>query len=92
VNLALGRSELAGDLLVLAGAACWVVYTMGTESFRGWSSLKFTVLTLIRGSIILVVVTAVLVQLGLARPPARRRSARWCWSSPSARSAACCSR
>ena len=67
--LALGRGELLGDALVLAGAACWVIYTMGTESFRGWSSLKFTVLTLIPGSIGLVVVTAVLVQLGLARAP-----------------------
>ena len=67
--LALGRGELAGDVLVLAGAACWVVYTMGTESFRGWSSLKFTVLTLIPGSIGLVVVTAVLVQLGVAHVP-----------------------
>jgi drug/metabolite transporter (DMT)-like permease len=67
--LALGRGELAGDLLVLAGAVCWVIYTMGTESFRGWSSLKFTLLTLIPGSIGLVVVTAVLVQLGLARVP-----------------------
>ena len=67
--VALGRRELAGDALVLAGAACWVVYTMGTESFRGWSSLKFTLLTLIPGSIGLVVATAVLVQLGLARVP-----------------------
>ena len=67
--VALGRRELAGDALVLAGAACWVVYTMGTESFRGWSSLKFTLLTLIPGSVGLVVATAVLVQLGLARVP-----------------------
>lgn len=67
--LALGRGELAGDALVLAGAACWVVYTMGTESFRGWSSLKFTLLTLIPGSVGLVAATAVLVQLGLARVP-----------------------
>jgi drug/metabolite transporter (DMT)-like permease len=69
VAVALGRGELLGDALVLAGAACWVAYTMGTESFRGWSSLKFTLLTLIPGSIGLVVATAVLVQLGLARVP-----------------------
>ena len=67
--LALGRGELAGDLLVLAGAACWVAYTMGTESFRGWSSLKFTLLTLIPGSIGLAVGTAILVQVDLARVP-----------------------
>jgi drug/metabolite transporter (DMT)-like permease len=68
-TLALGRGELIGDALVLAGAACWVIYTMGTESFRGWTSLKFTLLTLIPGSVGLVVVTAVLAQLGLARVP-----------------------
>jgi drug/metabolite transporter (DMT)-like permease len=67
--LALGRGELAGDLLILAGAACWVAYTMGTESFRGWSSLKFTLLTLIPGSIGLAIGTAILVQVGLARVP-----------------------
>jgi drug/metabolite transporter (DMT)-like permease len=67
--LALGRGELTGDLLVLAGAACWVAYTMGTESFRGWSSLKFTLLTLIPGSIGLAIGTAILVPVGLARVP-----------------------
>ena len=69
VALAPGHGELLGDALVLAGAACWVVYTMGTESFRGWSSLKFTLLTLIPGTIGLVAATAVLVGLGLAWVP-----------------------
>jgi drug/metabolite transporter (DMT)-like permease len=68
-SLALGRGELLGDLLVLVGAACWVVYTMGTERFRGWSALKLTVLTLIPGSIGLAVATTVLVALGIARVP-----------------------
>lgn len=67
--LALGRGEIVGDALVLAGAACWVVYTMGTESFRGWSALKFTLLTLIPGSIGLLIVAAALVPFGLARVP-----------------------
>jgi drug/metabolite transporter (DMT)-like permease len=67
--LALGRGELAGDLLILGGAVCWVVYTMGADSFRGWSSLKFTALTLIPGSIGLAIGTAALVPLGLARVP-----------------------
>jgi drug/metabolite transporter (DMT)-like permease len=68
-SLAMGKGELLGDLLVLVGAACWVVYTMGTERFRGWSALKLTVLTLIPGSIGLAVATAVLVALGIARVP-----------------------
>ncbi|HSD44386.1 MAG TPA: DMT family transporter [Burkholderiales bacterium] len=67
--LGLSRQEIVGDLLVLVGAACWVVYTMGTERFRGWSALKFTVLTLIPGSIGLAIATAVLVALGVSRVP-----------------------
>jgi drug/metabolite transporter (DMT)-like permease len=68
-SLAFGKGELAGDLLVLVGAACWVFYTMGTERFRGWSALKLTLLTLIPGSIGLAVATAALVALGIARVP-----------------------
>ena len=67
--LRLTGRELAGDALVLAGAACWVAYTMGTERFGSWSSLKLTVLTLIPGTIGLVVVTAVLGWIGIARRP-----------------------
>lgn len=66
---ALGREEWLGDVLVLAGALCWVVYTMGTELFRGWSTLKLTVLTLIPGSLGLVLATAALVPLGIAQVP-----------------------
>ncbi len=70
--LAFGKGELLGDLLVLVGAACWVVYTMGTLRFSGWSSLKLTVLTLVPGSIGLAVATAALVALGVARVPSAR--------------------
>jgi drug/metabolite transporter (DMT)-like permease len=68
-TMSMTGTELAGDLLVLLGAMCWVVYTMNTESFRGWSALKFTILTLIPGSIGLVVATALAVPLGLAHVP-----------------------
>jgi drug/metabolite transporter (DMT)-like permease len=64
-----GRDEWLGDFLVLAGALCWVVYTMGTELFRGWPTLKLTVLTLIPGSIGLILATAVLVSLDVAKVP-----------------------
>ncbi|MCL4801113.1 MAG: DMT family transporter [Burkholderiales bacterium] len=68
-RLAFAAGELAGDAMVLAGALCWVVYTMGTERFGGWSALKLTVLTLIPGTIGLWLGTAVLVWLGVARTP-----------------------
>jgi drug/metabolite transporter (DMT)-like permease len=68
-TIAQANDAWVGDGLVLAGALCWVVYTMGTEMFRGWSALKLTALTLIPGSIGLVVVTAALVPLGFAEVP-----------------------
>jgi drug/metabolite transporter (DMT)-like permease len=64
-----GRSEIVGDLLILAGAACWVVYTMGTESLRGWPTLKITLLTLIAGSAGLVVLTGGLVAARVVAVP-----------------------
>jgi drug/metabolite transporter (DMT)-like permease len=70
--MAPGRDAWLGDVLVLAGALCWVVYTMGTEMFRGWSALKLTALTLIPGSIGLVFATAVLAALGVAEVPSWR--------------------
>jgi drug/metabolite transporter (DMT)-like permease len=67
--IAPGREAVLGDVLVLAGALCWVVYAMGTEMFRGWSALKLTVLTLIPGSIFLIITTASLIPLGVATFP-----------------------
>ena len=65
----LGSGELAGDLVVILGAACFVAYTMSVENFKGWSALRFTTLTIIPGSIGSVVVTALLVAAGKATVP-----------------------
>lgn len=64
-----GKGELAGDVVVLLGAMCWVAYTMGTETFRGWSALRFTTLTIIPGSVANVGLTAALVAAGWATFP-----------------------
>ena len=58
-------SALAGDLMVLAGAACWVAYTMSTERFRGWSTLRLTTLTMIPGAVGGTLIAATGVGLGL---------------------------
>ena len=34
-----------GDLLVLAGALCWVTYTLGARAFPGWTPLRYTALS-----------------------------------------------
>lgn len=64
-----GRGELAGDLLVLAGAACWVGYTMGTERLGGWPPLRITLLTLIAGTAGLVALCTLLASTGVIRLP-----------------------
>jgi drug/metabolite transporter (DMT)-like permease len=76
--LHVGRRELAGDLLVLAGAACWVVYTMGTETLRGWPTLKITLLTLIVGALGLIALCIVLTATGvIATPTAAAVASLW---------------
>lgn len=67
---ALDRGEIVGDVLVILGAACWVSYTMAAETFKGWSALRLTTLTIIPGSIGCVAMTALLVAAGRSVVPA----------------------
>lgn len=64
-----GKNVLAGDLVVLAGAICWVTFTMAIENFKGWSALRFTTLTLIPGALASVAIAAVLLAAGITRSP-----------------------
>jgi len=61
--------ELFGDILVFCGALCWVAYTMGSGTFPGWSSLRFTALTIVPGGIGLVAVNAIALAAGVAVMP-----------------------
>lgn len=61
--------QLAGDGLVLLGACCWVVYTMGTSRLAGWSIWRITVLTMIPGTLATVLLTEVLVAIGYVQTP-----------------------
>lgn len=63
------RRELVGGLLVLMGAACWVVYTMGTPRLVGWSIWRVTLLTMLAGGLSNVVAAAAAVAWGMAPAP-----------------------
>ena len=63
------KGEMVGNLLVFTGAACWVVYTMASERFRGWSPLRLTTLTLIPGTLGIIACTALAVALGFSHVP-----------------------
>ncbi|GAC1533086.1 MAG: DMT family transporter [Candidatus Velthaea sp.] len=58
-----------GDLLILCGALLWAAYTVFTPRFADWSPLRFSALTASIGGVGIVVVTAVLTRLHLARVP-----------------------
>jgi len=70
------KGEMVGNLLVFTGAACWVVYTMASERFRGWSPLRLTTLTLIPGTLGIIGIT---VALGYSRVPAMAEIASVGW-------------
>jgi len=48
---------------------CWVVYTMATETFKGWSALRFTTLTIVPGTLASIVLTEMLVLAGKLTVP-----------------------
>ena len=60
---------IVGDLLVLAGAVAWVIYTLGVASFPGWSPLRYSTLTCVTGLAGLVVAHLVALAAGFAIVP-----------------------
>jgi drug/metabolite transporter (DMT)-like permease len=44
-SLFLLEENVLADLLILLGAVCWVIYTIGASAFPGWSALRYTALT-----------------------------------------------
>lgn len=65
----LGDGAGIGDLLILAGAACWVLYTLGAPRFPAWSSLRYTALTSIPGAMAIVAAAVIANALSLAHAP-----------------------
>ncbi|WP_454019585.1 AMP-binding protein [Azospirillum sp. Marseille-Q6669] len=55
---ALDGGALLSDLLILGGAASWVVYTLGAASVPGWSPLRYTTVSAALGTVTIAAVTA----------------------------------
>jgi drug/metabolite transporter (DMT)-like permease len=79
VSLAPHGMELLGDVMVLAGAFSWVVYTMAAARFRGWSVLRFTTLTMLPGALLTLALAVSAVSLGLLASPSLQQ---WVAVSP----------
>lgn len=43
--------NLTANLLLIAGALCWVLYTLGGSYFPGWSPVRYTAITTLLGMI-----------------------------------------
>lgn len=61
--------QLAGDLIGLIGAMCWVVYTVGVGRLSGWSIWRVTVLTMLPGTLATLALTALLAAASIIEPP-----------------------
>ena len=58
-----------GDLLILMGAMSWVIYTFGAASFKGWSSLRYSTLSLLLGVLSILACTLAASYFGAAHVP-----------------------
>ena len=65
-----GNSTLFGDIMVFAGAFCWLTYSMMLSGFPGFGALRFTTLTCGFGTLGILIVTGLAYLIGLAGPPA----------------------
>lgn len=62
-------SGYGADLLIILGALCWVIYTMGATFFPQWSPIKYTTVTTGLGLTSAVAITAVLLGTGAVAVP-----------------------
>ncbi len=69
VSLAPSGMELVGDLMILGGAFCWVIYTVAGERFHDWSILRLTALTMLPGTLGHFVVVLALISFGVFETP-----------------------
>jgi drug/metabolite transporter (DMT)-like permease len=67
---ALAGGSLLGDLLALAAAASWVVFSLGVVRFSGFSAIRYMTLTCIPGAIALFAFALVATALGATVPDA----------------------
>ncbi|MEM0567436.1 DMT family transporter [Salmonella enterica] len=61
--------SLAANLLLIAGALCWVLYTIGGSYFPDWGPLRYTTMTTLLGMISVVLIDLFLVGSGTISVP-----------------------
>ncbi|WP_127959508.1 DMT family transporter [Serratia microhaemolytica] len=62
-------SNLVANLLLISGALCWVLYTVGASYFPHWSPVRYTTITTLLGMISVITIDVVLVTTGYIAAP-----------------------
>lgn len=60
--------QVGGDVLIFVGAIAWVAFAMARESFSDWSTLSFTTLTIVPGTMATLCIVAIAVVGGVVPP------------------------
>jgi len=81
VNTAVGdgRLGIVVQVVVLLGAMAWVGYTMSTDRFGGWSSLRVATLTSLAALVATALVWVIALSLGAAQVPEAATLERHGW-------------
>ncbi|AZS15447.1 DMT family transporter [Paenibacillus lutimineralis] len=67
------KEYIGASLLIMLGALCWVIYTMGGSQFVGWSPLRYTALTTCFGSLMNILLILSATVFGALRAPSVER-------------------
>ncbi|WP_407217755.1 DMT family transporter [Enterobacter hormaechei] len=62
-------ASLTANLLLITGALCWVLYTIGGSYFPGWSPLRYTTLTTLLGMTSVAATDLLLMVTGIITVP-----------------------
>lgn len=68
-----------GDLMVLLGTLCWVIYMLGASSLPSWSPLRYTTLSALAGTATILAVTVAATAAGFVVAPSLHETASVAW-------------
>ena len=73
------NGSVSGDLLVLAAAFCWVIYTLGAARFPDWPPLRYTALSCGLGTLSILLISLLAIAVGHAHLPTPAQLASQAW-------------
>lgn len=62
--------DIIPTVLIFIAVVGWVIYTMGGSQFKGWSTLRYSTLTCLLGTVTATIVTMVTTLIGYTSVPA----------------------